>query len=178
MSPTISLCSVILADSHIVRMTVWNIKDMRKNACRGEEGYMEWHGKIANALDDLDSLGGVLVTVSAGNDGRKKPPGHTDEYMPNILSARHGSPLIITGAVNNHGQLARLSSPGSVNVPITCYAAYVSTSRMNSDPPCAPSFGAILVFWDLLPACSSLTAIFRHMTQEIASRSVRTKANT
>ncbi|ROV91004.1 hypothetical protein VSDG_07720 [Cytospora chrysosperma] len=102
--------------------TLWNIKDMRKNTSRGEEGYMEWHGKVANALDDLDSLGGVLVTVSAGNDGREKPPGRTDEYMPNILSARHGSPLIITGAVNNRGQLAKLSSPGTANVPITCYA--------------------------------------------------------
>lgn len=98
---------------------------MRKNVCRGEEGYLEWHGQIANALDELDSLGGVLVTVSAGNDGREKPPGHTDEYMPNILSARHGSPLIITGAVNNRGQLAKLSSPGTGKVPITCYAVYV-----------------------------------------------------
>lgn len=99
---------------------------MSKNVCRGEEGYMEWHGKVANALDELDSLGGVLVTVSAGNDGREKPPGHTDEYMPNILSARHGSPLIITGAVNNYGQLAKLSSPGTGKVPVTCYAVYVS----------------------------------------------------
>ncbi|ROW08717.1 hypothetical protein VPNG_06415 [Cytospora leucostoma] len=102
--------------------TLWNIKDMRKNACRGEEGYMEWHNKVEKALDELDVYGGVLVTVAAGNDGREKPPGHTDEYMPNILSARHGSPLIITGAVNNYGQLARFSSPGSLNVPITCYA--------------------------------------------------------
>ncbi|KUI72205.1 hypothetical protein VM1G_07647 [Cytospora mali] len=102
--------------------TLWNIKDMRKNVCRGEQGYTEWHDKIAHALDELDILGGVLVTVSAGNDGREKPPGHTDEYMPNILSARHGSPLVITGAVNNQGQLARLSSPGSGKVPITCYA--------------------------------------------------------
>lgn len=105
---------------------------MTKNVCRGEQGYMEWHGKVANALDDLDSLGGVLVTVAAGNDGREKPPGRTDDYMPNILSARHGSPLIITGAVNNKGQLAKLSSPGTGKVPITCFAVYVYLLRVQS----------------------------------------------
>lgn len=117
---------------------VWNIKDMRKNSVRGEKGYMEWHHKVEKALDDLDTLGGVLVTVAAGNDGREMPPGHADEYMPNILSARHGSPLIITGAVNNYGQLARLSSPGSLEVPITCYAVYVSILQDNSGPATFP----------------------------------------
>ena len=111
---------------------------MRRDTVLGEEGYMEWHLKIENALEDLDRLGGILVTVAAGNDGRERPPGRTDAYMPNILSARHGSPLIVVGAVNNYGQLARLSSPGSLDVPITCFAAYVLPHRTSfhiSPPP-------------------------------------------
>lgn len=76
---------------------------------------------MAQALAALDQLG-VVVSVSAGNEGKLKPAGLSASYTPNILTARLNSPLIIVGAVNSSGQLAMISSVGSAEVPITTYA--------------------------------------------------------
>lgn len=77
-----------------------------------------WTEEINEVLMTLDKLG-VVCSVSAGNAGTEIP---SAEYTPNILVARADSPLIIVGAVNCNGQLAKISSIGSAAVPITTYA--------------------------------------------------------
>lgn len=94
---------------------------MRKDRNRGGEGYQMWEDEVDDVLHQLDDLG-VSITISAGNDGEDDPPGPTDAYMPTILASKPNSPLIIVGAVNEFGQLARFSCPGSLTLPITCYA--------------------------------------------------------
>lgn len=101
--------------------TVWKIENVQNDKNIGKKGYQHFYDSIAQALEELDSLGAV-VTISAGNDGQHDPPGLTDAYIPNILAAQPNSPLIIVGAVNSQGQLARISCPGSARIPINCYA--------------------------------------------------------
>ena len=79
-------------------LAVWNIEDMRKDGFEREEKYLEWCGKVEHALDEIDALGGVMVSVAAGNEGMHDPPGETGDFMPNILVRRQGSPLMIVGA--------------------------------------------------------------------------------
>lgn len=81
----------------------------------------DWTKQVEQALFTLDSLG-VVVAISAGNRGNSNPVVLTDSYTPNTLAARENSPLIIVGAVNSTGQLAKLTCAGSAAVPITCYA--------------------------------------------------------
>lgn len=83
--------------------------------------YQDWFDEVQQLFHNLDGLG-VVVAVSAGNDGRDVPPGHTDAYVPNKLAEEPNSPIIIVGAVNNQGQLAMITSPGTATLPITCYA--------------------------------------------------------
>lgn len=80
-------------------LAVWNIEDMRTNGEDREHKFKEWCEKVEHALDELDSLGGAMVSVAAGNEGKHDPPGHTGDSMPNILVRREGSPLVIVGAV-------------------------------------------------------------------------------
>lgn len=63
------------------------------------ERYREWCGHVEQALDEIDRLGGVMVSVAAGNEGKYNPPGETGTFMPNILARQEGSPLVIVGAV-------------------------------------------------------------------------------
>lgn len=81
----------------------------------------EWTTQVEQALSTLDSLG-VVVAISAGNDGKQDPPVSVESYTPNILVAQGSHPLVVVGAVNSNGQLARITSVGSAAVPITCYA--------------------------------------------------------
>lgn len=81
----------------------------------------EWTDQVHQTFSTLDSLG-VVIAISAGNDGNKNPAVSTDSYTPNILAAQQESPLIVVGAVNSKGQLAKITSAGSAAVPITCYA--------------------------------------------------------
>ncbi|POS73943.1 hypothetical protein DHEL01_v207663 [Diaporthe helianthi] len=82
-----------------VPTVVWNIEDMRQEGGDREQKYKEWCEKVETALDELDSLGGVMASVAAGNEGGQDPPGETGEFMPNILVRRERSPLVIVGAV-------------------------------------------------------------------------------
>lgn len=81
----------------------------------------DWTDQVEQALFTLDSLG-VVVLISAGNDGKPNPSIFTDSYTPTILAAREDSPLIVVGAVNSDGQLAKITSAESDAVPINCYA--------------------------------------------------------
>lgn len=72
---------------------------MRTDGENREEKYREWCAKVENTLDEIDSLGGVMVSVAAGNEGKHDPPGETGDFMPNVLVRREGSPLVIVGAV-------------------------------------------------------------------------------
>lgn len=72
---------------------------MRTDGENQEQKYKEWCEKVERALDELDSLGGVMISVAAGNEGKYDPPGETGDFMPNILVRREGSPLVIVGAV-------------------------------------------------------------------------------
>lgn len=80
-----------------------------------------WTDQVEEIFATLDGLG-VVVATSAGNDGKEDPSASTGSYTPNILAARENSPLVVVGAVNSKGQLAKISSAGSAAVPITCYA--------------------------------------------------------
>lgn len=81
----------------------------------------DWTDEVEQLFSTLDSLG-VVVAISAGNDGKQNPPVLSESYTPNILAAKTDSPLIVVGAANSKGQLARITSAGSTRVPITCYA--------------------------------------------------------
>ncbi|KAJ4394016.1 hypothetical protein N0V93_003233 [Gnomoniopsis smithogilvyi] len=63
------------------------------------EGMESWTDQVEQVFSTLDSLG-VVVATSAGNDGKE-------------------APSICTGS---KGQLAKITSAGSLAVPITCYA--------------------------------------------------------
>lgn len=102
-------------------LQVWKVDNMREDIPRGSNAYQEWYDQVKEGLRELDDLG-VTVVISAGNDGEDDPPGPTDAYMPNRLASRPKSPLIIVGAVNHLGQLARFTSPGTARLPNTCYA--------------------------------------------------------
>lgn len=104
-----------------LRFTVWKIENMQKDQSIGRKGCQELYDNIEQSFWELDSLG-VVITISAGNDGKHDPPGLTDAYIPNILAAHPNSPLIIVGAVNSRGQLTKISCPGSARLPINCYA--------------------------------------------------------
>lgn len=80
-----------------------------------------WTDQVQQLLSTLDILG-VVVATSAGNDGKLDPSVLTDSYTPNVLAAQEHSPIIVVGAVNSKGQLAKFTSAGSAAVPITCYA--------------------------------------------------------
>ncbi|KAL1865327.1 hypothetical protein Daus18300_007217 [Diaporthe australafricana] len=84
----------------VVIDTLWNIHDMRTDGLGAEQNYKEWYDQVDWALEEIDRLGGVLVSVAAGNEGRQNPPGETGDFMPSVLSQRVGSPLVIVGAVN------------------------------------------------------------------------------
>lgn len=64
-----------------------------------KQRYKEWAEKVEQSLDVIDRLGGVIISVAAGNEGKHSPPGETGDFMPNILSRRENSPLAIVGAV-------------------------------------------------------------------------------
>lgn len=64
-----------------------------------KQRYKEWAEKVEQTLDVVDRLGGVMISVAAGNEGKHSPPGGTSDFMPNILSRRESSPLVIVGAV-------------------------------------------------------------------------------
>lgn len=107
--------------------TLWNIENMKTNCedLRTEDReikYRKWCEEVENSIDELEMRGGVMISVAAGNEGESNPPGKTGDFMPNVLAKREGSPLVIVGAVTSQGQLARLSSPASLGVPISCYA--------------------------------------------------------
>ncbi|KAI7783696.1 hypothetical protein LA080_011405 [Diaporthe eres] len=106
----------------IIIDTIWNIQDMKTESLDGEQNYIDWYEQVDSALQEIDQYGGVSISVAAGNAGKLDPPGETGAFMPNILSAQEHSPLVIVGAVTSQGQLARLSSPASLRVPITCFA--------------------------------------------------------
>lgn len=71
---------------------------MRTDGEDREEKHRDWCGKVEHALDEIDTVGGVMVSVAAGNEGKHDPPGETGDFMPNILVRREGSPLVIVGA--------------------------------------------------------------------------------
>lgn len=73
---------------------------MRTDGLGAEQNYKDWYDKVDWALGEIDRLGGVLFSVAAGNAGGQDPPGETGDFMPNILSQREDSPLVIVGAVN------------------------------------------------------------------------------
>lgn len=83
----------------VPRTAVWNVDDMRTDGVEAEEKYKNWCDQVEHALDEIDVLGGVLVSVAAGNEGKHNPPGETGDFMPNILVRREDSPLVIVGAV-------------------------------------------------------------------------------
>lgn len=97
------------------------IADIKPCAVWNAEGMEDWTNEVEQALYTLDRLG-VVVAISAGNDGKQNPCVLAESYTPNILAAKTNSPLIVVGAVNSKGQLARITSAGSAAVPITCYA--------------------------------------------------------
>lgn len=117
----------------------------------------DWTEDVAQVLALLDQLG-VVVSVSAGNEGEEVPAGLTTAWTPNVLAMRPGSPLIIVGAVNSDGQLAQLSSVGSAAVPITTYAmgkglrlVDMSTDLITAQD--GTTFSASIVVSTLHPGC-------------------------
>lgn len=128
----------------------------------GDAGaYQEWHDEVEKIFHELDDLG-VTVVISAGNDGDDDPPGSTDAYMPNILASDPKSPLILAGAVNYMGQLARFSSPGTDKLPITCYAMgkavkLIDLSIEEETEQDGTTFSAAIVVSTCLPAPSPKT---------------------
>lgn len=72
---------------------------MSTDGLGAEQRYREWCGDVEQALNKIDRLGGVMVSVAAGNGGKHDPPRGTGGFMPNILARREGSPLVIVGAV-------------------------------------------------------------------------------
>lgn len=81
----------------------------------------DWTDEVEQAFAMLDNLG-VVVAISAGNDGEQNPSVLSESYTPNMLAAKADSPLVVVGAVNGKGQLAQITSAGSAALPITCYA--------------------------------------------------------
>ncbi|KAJ9136928.1 hypothetical protein NKR23_g9477 [Pleurostoma richardsiae] len=83
--------------------------------------YYNWYHKQMKAvLQDLDSKGAVLV-FSAGNGGIEDPFEPTTDYIPQTM-AYADTPYVLVGSVNANGQLARHTSPGTTDVPLTVYA--------------------------------------------------------
>lgn len=76
---------------------------MKADGLDAEQRYSDWYGQVDGALQEIDHLGGVSISVAAGNEGKLDPPGETGAFMPNVLSSQEGSPLVIAGAVNGQG---------------------------------------------------------------------------
>ncbi|KAG6361304.1 hypothetical protein INS49_009529 [Diaporthe citri] len=79
----------------VVIDTLWEIDDLSTDDPGSEQRYREWCSHVEQALDEIDRLGGVMVSVAAGNEGKHNPPGETGDFMPNILARHEGSPLVI-----------------------------------------------------------------------------------
>ncbi|KAK2599795.1 hypothetical protein N8I77_011520 [Diaporthe amygdali] len=108
----------------VVIDTLWGIPDVSPDTLGAEQDYRDWCGQLDQSLEEIDRIGGVLVSLAAGNEGNRDPPGRTGDFMPNILSQRNASPLVIVGAVTRNYPV-----PDRLNVVCNSCAMHSRTSK-------------------------------------------------